>query len=134
MAHFNDPNVSDDWSPLEELQTLYQSLETDTQADVRRTAGELFAFLARDDVRDILLSFAIDGETQLYGDLEDELDVPAETLSERLQELTEIDILHRTTYDGVPAKTEYRLTEPARDIFAVVVEAHKWSMDHDLEP
>lgn len=134
MAHFNDPNVSDDWSPLEELETLYRSLETDAQADVRGTAGDLFAFLARDDVREILMSFAIDSETQLYADLDDDLDIPADALSERLQELTEIDILHRTSYDGVPAKTEYRLTESARDLFAVVVEAHKWSMDHDLEP
>lgn len=134
MAHFNDPNVSEDWSPIEELETLFRSLESDAQAQVRQTAGDVFAFLARDDVREILLSFALGSETQLYADLEDDLDIPAATLSERLQELTEIDILHRTSYDGVPAKTEYRLTESARDLFAVVLEAHKWSMNHDLEP
>lgn len=134
MAHFNDPNVSDDWSPIEEFETLYRSLETDDQDDVLQTAGDLFAFLARDDVREILVSFAIDSETQLYQDMEGELEIPADALSERLQELTEIDILHRTSYDGVPAKTEYRLTEKARDVFAVILEANKWSMGHDLEP
>lgn len=132
MNDVNDPNAAGDWSASDRLETLYLSLDAEDQGAIDQTVGELFELLASDDVRSILLEFALGSERQLYSDLEAELSIDGTMLSQRLQELTEVNLLHRTNYDGVPPKTEYRLTETGEGLVPLLLEAFEWARENEL--
>jgi DNA-binding HxlR family transcriptional regulator len=52
-----------------------------------------------------------------YGELEDAFgDVSSSTLSARLADLTDIEVLAREQYDEIPPRVEYRLTAEGREL------------------
>ncbi|TMT86339.1 transcriptional regulator [Haloterrigena sp. H1] len=67
-------------------------------------------------------------------DLEGRLDVPANTLSERLKELVAAGLLRRESYDEVPPRVEYEPTEKGRAVFPAFGHLHAWAIEYDLEP
>lgn len=133
MDSYPDPNAGGDLSTSEELDILYQSLESDEREAVAQRAGEVLHLLGREHPRAIIHHFAFENETALFSDLEQEFSFSSEELAERLQELTERGLLTRTSYDGTPPKTEYRVTEMTRDLYPVVLAASKWAMNNELE-
>ena len=120
-----------DRSP-EEARRLRQSLEPGERERVERTVTELLDLLGRTHTMAVLSKFAFAGEPLRFSELETALEVPANTLSTRLQELTDAGLLSRTAYDEVPPRVEYEPTEKARAIFPVFGHLHKWAMSHEL--
>jgi DNA-binding HxlR family transcriptional regulator len=65
-----------------------------------------------------------------FGELQDELDVSPNTLSNRLSELTEAGLLERQSYDEIPPRVEYVATTKARELNPTFRELYRWADRH----
>lgn len=81
----------------------------------------------------LLHQFSCDG-TLRFNELEDALDIPPNTLSARLQTLTEMGFLDRQSYDEIPPRVEYRSTGKVRDLSPVLWYLGEWMERHGPEP
>ena len=117
----------------ERARELRQSLEPSQRELVEKTVADLLDLLGRKYTMAILSEFAFAGESLRFTDLEDELDVPPNTLSTRLQELTEASLLDRTVYDEVPPRVEYDPTEKLTALFPMFGHLHRWAVEHELD-
>ncbi|MDH5569593.1 MAG: helix-turn-helix transcriptional regulator [Nitrosopumilus sp.] len=52
------------------------------------------------------------------------------TLSQRLKELEETDLITRTVYDEVPIRIEYTLTDKGKDLQGIIDQMATFSMKH----
>ena len=82
----------------------------------------------------ILSAFAFADGPLRFSELEERLEVPANTLSERLKELVSAGLLRREAYDEVPPRVEYEPTEKGQAAFPAFGYLHAWAIEHDLEP
>lgn len=130
----NDDPISElagEFSP-EEARTLRQSLGPAERERVEGTVANLLDLLGRTHTMAILSAFAFADEPLRFSDLESDLDIPPNTLSTRLQELTASGLLDRTTYDEMPPRVEYEPTEKARALFPMFGLLHRWAMSYDV--
>jgi DNA-binding HxlR family transcriptional regulator len=51
-------------------------------------------------------------------------------LSKELRELEMNLLVKRTVFDSVPVKIEYSLTEYGKSLHDVIIELHKWGVQH----
>jgi DNA-binding HxlR family transcriptional regulator len=65
-----------------------------------------------------------------FTELQDELDVSPNTLSNRLAELTEAGLLERHSYDEIPPRVEYEATTKARELDPVFRDLYQWADRH----
>lgn len=115
---------------------------SDRATEANRTMAELLKLLGKKHCIAILHQFAMDGGPLRYSDLAGAIDIAPNTLSTRLQELTDVGLLHRTSYNEIPPRVEYTATEKATDLapmfwyLAVWTERHTLSSgpDDDAEP
>ena len=112
---------------------LRQSLDTSQRELVETTVADLLDLLGRRHTMAILSEFAFAGEPLRFSHLETSLEVPPNTLSTRLQELTEVSLLHRRRYDEVPPRVEYEPTEKLRALFPMFGHLHCWAVEHELD-
>lgn len=65
-----------------------------------------------------------------YRDLADQLGtVSSSTLSTRLEELVDADLLHRTQYDEIPPRVEYQLTEDGQELAHRLEPVVEWAQE-----
>ncbi len=131
MDNNSTPRLDAGRSP-EEARELRQSLEPGERERVERTVADLLDLLGRTHTMAVLSEFAFASGPLRFSDLEAGLEVPANTLSTRLRELTDAGLLDRTSYDEVPPRVEYEPTDKARAIFPVFGHLHKWAMSYEL--
>lgn len=79
----------------------------------------------------ILHHFSCEGSLR-FTDLEEALDIPPNTLSDRLTELTESGFLTRQAYNEIPPRVEYQSTGKVRDLAPVFWYIGEWTERHDL--
>lgn len=113
---------------------LRDRLEPDEREQVERTVAQLLDLLGKAHAMAILSAFAFADEPLRFSDLEERLEVPANTLSERLKELVAAGLLRRDSYDEVPPRVEYEPTEKGRAVFPAFGHLHAWAIEYDLEP
>ena len=65
-----------------------------------------------------------------FSELQDELDVSPNTLSNRLAELTEAGLLERRSYDEIPPRVEYEATTKARELDPIFRDLYEWADRH----
>lgn len=104
----------------------------DSDTDDSGGLEELSDLLGRTTVRQILLEFGLAEDTLLYADLERRLDIEAAELAERLQELTELGILDRETYDGISTKVEYEPTKAVKSDVSALVPLYTQAIENDV--
>lgn len=90
----------------------------------------LLDLLAKKHTVALLHQFSCDGSLR-FNELEEALDIPPNTLSARLQELTEIGFLERESYDEIPPRVEYRSTGKLRDLAPVLWYLGEWTKRHE---
>lgn len=123
--------VLGDGSP-EEAREIRESLTESEQKRVERRVAELLAMLGRTHMMAVLSEFAFASEPLRFSEIEAATEIPPNTLSTRLQELTDADMLDRKTYDEVPPRVEYSPTPRARMLFPVFGHLHRWAMEYEL--
>lgn len=118
----------------ETASALRDRLKPGERERVERTVAELLDLFGRAHAMAVLSAFAFAGEPLRFSALEDRLEVPANTLSERLRELVEAGLLRREAYDEVPPRVEYEPTEKGHAVFPAFGHLHAWAIEYDLEP
>jgi DNA-binding HxlR family transcriptional regulator len=116
----------------EEAIALRESFAPAEQARIQETVAELLDLLGKTHTMAVLSAFAFAEGPLRFSDLETELDIAPNTLSTRLQELTEAGLLERDAYDEVPPRVEYTPTEMAESLFPVFAYLHHWAIEHEL--
>jgi DNA-binding HxlR family transcriptional regulator len=97
-------------------------------------AADFFSLLGRAHAMRVLALLATsDRDVWRFGEIEAELGVSPNTLSERLSELVEAGLLTRTAYAEIPPRVEYAATERARELDPVFRELRDWMRRHGLE-
>lgn len=100
----------------------------------QETVTEMLGLLGKAHTLAILGQFAFDQGPYRFNELEDELDISPNTLSERLSELVDAGLLTRQSYDEIPPRVEYEGTEKADYLAPVFGHLHAWAAEYDLEP
>ena len=116
----------------QEAARLRDSLAPAERDRVERAVAELLDLLGRAHAMEILGAFAFADGPLRFSELEADLGVAPNTLSARLSELTEADLLDREAYDEVPPRVEYTPTDRAEALFPVFAHLHHWAMDEEL--
>ena len=80
----------------------------------------------------VLSAFAFAEGSLRFSDLETGLHVAPNTLSTRLQDLTEAGLLDREAYDKVPPRVEYTPSKKAESLFPVFAHLHHWAIEYEL--
>jgi DNA-binding HxlR family transcriptional regulator len=114
--------------------SLRDGLEPEERERVERTVTELLSLFGKAHAMAILSAFAFADEPLRFSELEERLEVPANTLSERLKELVAVGFLRRESYDEVPPRVEYEPTEKCRGVFPAFGHLYAWAIEYDLEP
>ena len=116
----------------EEAIALRESFDAEEQERIGDTVAELLDLLGKTHTMAVPSAFAFAQGALRFSDLETELDVAPNTLSTRLQDLTEAGLLDREAYDEVPPRVEYTPTEKAQSLFPVFAYLHHWAIEHKL--
>jgi DNA-binding HxlR family transcriptional regulator len=135
MTGPNDPPEVPDLSAglsREEAIALRESFDPEEQDRISHTVADLLDLLGKTHSMAVLSAFAFAEEPLRFSDLETELEVAPNTLSTRLQDLTEAGLLHREAYDEVPPRVEYTPTEKAESLFPVFAHLHHWAIEYEL--
>ncbi|MCA1813387.1 MAG: helix-turn-helix transcriptional regulator [Halobacteriales archaeon] len=98
--------------------------------------GDLFRLLGKAHMMDVLyvLMSRPDAKALRFVDLQRELGISPNTLSERLRELVEAGLLTRTAYNEIPPRVDYQPTAKARALEAMFKELAGWAGRYDLQP
>lgn len=98
-----------------------------------RTMTALLNLLGKKHSISILHQFASEDGPLRFTDLEDAIDIAPNTLSKRLQELTDVGLLLRTAYNEIPPRVEYEATEKAEELAPIFWYLGVWTERHVLE-
>lgn len=99
-----------------------------------KTMSTLLNLLGKKHTIVILHQFTTGDGPLRFSDLEAAVDIAPNTLSNRLEELTEVGLLTRTAYNEIPPRVEYETTEKANELAPVFWYLAVWTERHDLEP
>ena len=116
----------------EDAIALRDSFDAEEQERISHTVAVLLDLLGKTYTMAVLSTFAFAEGPLRFSDLETELDIAPNTLSTRLQELTEAGLLDREAYDEVPPRVEYTPTEKAESLFPVFAHLHHWAIEYRL--
>ncbi len=95
--------------------------------------NEVFQLLSRAHMLDLLYLFTNEADGPLrFKDLEAELAISPNTLSQRLKEMVEVDLVERRSYKEIPPRVEYEATQKAMDLVPVFQAIDDWADTHDL--
>ena len=116
----------------EEAIALRESFDPEAQERISHRVAALLDLFVKTHTMAVLSAFAFAEGPLRFSDLETELDIAPNTLSTRLQELTEAELLDREAYDEVPPRVEYTPTEKAQSLFPVFAHLHHWAIEHEI--
>lgn len=124
-------------NPREFIETIVSEetpLPSESELDAETDEGmsALFALLGRKHAIAIVHQFVTTDESLRFRDLEEELAIAPTTLSRRLTELVDAELLDRTSYDEVPPRVEYEPTERARELAPVFWYLAIWTDRHSI--
>lgn len=116
----------------EDVRSRRESLSGADRVAVEETVADLFDVLGKAHAMAVLSEFAVTEESLRFSDLQSRLDVPPNTLSTRLSELTEAELLMRESHDEVPPRVVYEPTEKAEGLFPAFGYVHEWAIERVL--
>ena|SRR5437899_9274146 len=97
--------------------------------------GELFHLLGKTHVLDILHVFTGEGSgPRRFVELQAQLSMSPNTLSDRLKDLVGAGLLSRTAYNEIPPRVDYEATAKAVDLQPVFLSLREWAEKHNLKP
>jgi len=91
----------------------------------------LFNLFGKAHAMAILHEFALEPRPWRFNELKERLNVSPNTLSERLNEFVEADLVTRRSYDEVPPHVEYEPTAKARELEPMYRYLCEWADRHD---
>lgn len=97
---------------------------------------DLFRLLGKAHMLDTLhaVMSSPGGAPRRFVDIQAQLHISPNTLSERLKELVEAGLLTRTAYNEIPPRVDYQATPKALALGRMFEELTRWAGKHDLQP
>lgn len=92
--------------------------------------AELFDFLGQAHMIPILHEFESNPGPRRFSEIQEELEIPPTTLTDRLQELTAFGFITRKSYDEIPPRVEYTATEKTTDLTPMFEYLCRWGVHH----
>ena len=134
MAMSEPPTVPELRSGLsrEQAEALRESFDPDERERIEETVADLLDLLGKTHAMAVLSAFAFAEGSLRFSELEAELGAAPNTLSTRLGELTDADLLDREAYDEIPPRVEYTPTARAEALFPAFAHLHHWAIEHEL--
>lgn len=96
--------------------------------------GDLLRLLGESHVLDLLYVFLNDPRPRRFVELQTQLKMSPNTLSDRLRSLVGCGLLTRTAYSEIPPRVEYAPTKKAVEFDAVFKSLSAWARHNTLEP
>lgn len=103
-------------------------------SEANETMEDLLNLLGKKHTIVLLHQFATGDGPLRFSELETVVDIAPNTLSDRLDELTDVGLLTREAYNEIPPRVEYDATEKATELAPVFWYLGVWTDRHDLEP
>lgn len=122
----HDPTSNDFLSEINE-DILTQEVVSEVKSEEK---SDLFAFLGRAYMLEVLHEFVLDPGPWRFSELRTQLDVPPTTLTNRLKDLTNVELVVRKSYDEIPPRVEYTATKQLLDFRAVFRCLGLWVTQH----
>ena len=116
----------------EQAEALRESFDPDERDRIEETVANLLDLLGKTHAMAVLSAFAFAEGSLRFSELEAELGAAPNTLSTRLGELTDADLLDREAYDEIPPRVEYTPTARAEALFPAFAHLHHWAIEHEL--
>ena len=116
----------------EQAEALRESFDPDERERIEETVANLLDLLGKTHAMAVLSAFAFAEGSLRFSELETELGAAPNTLSTRLGELTDADLLDRQAYDEIPPRVEYTPTARAEALFPAFAHLHHWAIEHEL--
>ena len=116
----------------EDAIALRDSFDRAERERIERTTASLLALLGKAHAMAVLSEFAFAEEPLRFSDLEAALDIAPNTLSARLGDLTDAELLDRREYGEVPPRVEYTPTTKAESLFPVFAHLHHWTIEYEV--
>ena len=116
----------------EQAEALRESFDPDERERIEETVADLLDLLGKTHAMAVLSAFAFAEGSLRFSELEAELGAAPNTLSTRLGELTDADLLDRQAYDEIPPRVEYTPTARAEALFPAFAHLHHWAIEHEL--
>jgi DNA-binding HxlR family transcriptional regulator len=91
----------------------------------------LFKQLGQAHMIPILHEFESTPGPRRFSELQEQLDVPETTLTERLRELTESGFITRESFDEIPPRVEYTATQKTKDLTPAFEYLSRWGIHYD---
>lgn len=132
MDGSESPEGSSEDTPdvLRETRRTRADLDEDQLARLDAEVESVLSLLGRRHTLAIMHEFALEGGPWRFTELEERVDVPPHTLSERLSALTDSGLLERHSYDEVPPRVEYTWTQAGRDLAPAFHELYEWVVEN----
>lgn len=96
--------------------------------------GDLFRTLGESHVLDILYLTVQGSGPRRFVELQRELKMSANTLTDRLKGLVEAGLLTRRAYNEIPPRVEYEATPKARELGSLFQVLNDWAQRNSLKP
>ena len=116
----------------EQAEALRESFDPGERERIEGTVADLLDLLGKTHAMAVLSAFAFADGSLRFSELEAELGAAPNTLSTRLGELTDADLLDREAYDEIPPRVEYTPTARAEALFPAFAHLHHWAIEHEL--
>lgn len=94
--------------------------------------GKLLQTMGKPHTLQILYGLGVRSPMR-FTELQNELKIQPKTLTSRLHELTKIGILERKSYDEIPPRVEYELTQKGKDLSGFFSEMSKWAKKYGYD-
>ena len=94
--------------------------------------GRLLQVLGKPHTLQILYGLGVRSPLR-FTELQKELKIQPKTLTARLHELTKIGLLERKSYDEIPPRVEYELTQKGKDLGGMFSEASIWAKKYGFD-
>jgi len=128
----NSPRVG--WGlTAREARELRASLSPEQRKRVEGRVEELLSLFGKAHTISVLSEFAFADDQIRFSELESSLGIAPNTLSTRLQELTDARLLTRQRYNEVPPRVEYEPTRKAEELFPALGHFHVWAINCELD-
>jgi len=109
-----------------------ESLAPHNQTDATPKCGSIaFAVQILGDKWTSLIIRALTSGPQRFTELENSLGIGPRTLSQRLEFLTEREVITKTQFAEVPPRVEYALTKKGEDLMPVLQSMAAWCTKYD---
>ena len=124
----NQSNQKESAAEIKSNDTMKRHEEADT---LIKEGQKMFDFFGKSHMMLLAAMFAKSRSPWRFNEIRDETELSQTTLSTRLSDLVEEDLIVRRSYDEVPPRVEYEAAQKLRDFGPILRDMYVWWQEID---